>query len=550
MARPRLRRPSTANTEQGAVRRVLLAALVSALALPAAAADVIAGPPRDLSVTIYRAPWRQDGSIDLDNLRGFALVKETRTVHLPAGVSRLRFQGVVDGIDTATAIVTGLPEGVIEKNRDAATLSPATLMRAAIGAQITLVRTNGKTGKITRTPARIRSADTDGVVFETEKGIETLRCSGLPETFSFDRVPAGLYSTPTLSVLTRTRREATATVTLSYLADDFDWAASYVATLTPDRRALNLTAWITLANGNDVSLPNAGAQIVAGRLNRADGSEVTPDDAPQVIAHCWPQGTTTSGLAALQPREPMRESETSVQELVVTAERKSARPFAMMAAPAPPPPPPPEQLGDLKLYRLGQRTTVAAHQSKQVLMLDQPAVPFTRIFGADLYAGGQGPFLPATTILRTKNDLANHLGVPLPAGHMELFDHLGDQALLAGQTDMRDTAVDEDVELKVGLAPDIQVRQTRLAYTAQAPEVTALTSELQLVLLKGRVVEQVEIVNAGAAPAAFELRLQTWGAQRVSDADQPMGMKDGRPIFRLTVPANGSIRLHYALGGP
>lgn len=50
-------------------------------------------------------------------------------------------------------------------------------------------------------------------------------------------------------------------------------------------------------------------------------------------------------------------------------------PMMMMAAPAPPPPPaPPEQLGDLKLYRVPQRTTVAAMQMKQTRLVEQRGV--------------------------------------------------------------------------------------------------------------------------------------------------------------------------------
>ena len=82
-------------------------------------------PPSDLSVTVYRAPDRESGSIDLDTLEGFALVSETRTVHLPAGVSRLRFEGVADGIEPVSAIVSGLGVGVIEKNRERKLQSPA-----------------------------------------------------------------------------------------------------------------------------------------------------------------------------------------------------------------------------------------------------------------------------------------------------------------------------------------------------------------------------------------------------------------------------------------
>ena len=63
------------------------------------------------SVTVYRAPYRDSGSIDLDDLNGFALVTETRLVRLPAGVSRVRFEGVADGIEPSSALITGLPGG-------------------------------------------------------------------------------------------------------------------------------------------------------------------------------------------------------------------------------------------------------------------------------------------------------------------------------------------------------------------------------------------------------------------------------------------------------
>ena len=61
-------------------------AIGTLIPMAAAAADVTAGPPTDLSVTVYRAPDREGGSIDLDDLQGFALISEKRTVHIPAGI--------------------------------------------------------------------------------------------------------------------------------------------------------------------------------------------------------------------------------------------------------------------------------------------------------------------------------------------------------------------------------------------------------------------------------------------------------------------------------
>src|SRR5271167_5146401 len=131
-----------------------------------AAADILAEPPSDLSVTVYRAPYRNSGSINLNDLEGFALVSETRAVRLPAGLSRLRFEGVADGIEPASAIVTGLPEGIIEKNREGALLSPSALMESAAGRPVTLLRSNPKTGKSERLPGKILADAGGGVVFE------------------------------------------------------------------------------------------------------------------------------------------------------------------------------------------------------------------------------------------------------------------------------------------------------------------------------------------------------------------------------------------------
>jgi len=173
---------------------------------------------------------------------GFALISETRTVHLPAGTSRLRFEGVADGIEPASVIVTGLPDGIIEKNREGALLSPSSLLGAALDKPVTLLRTDKKTGKLSRVAGTIRSDAGGGVVFATAEGIEALRCSGLAETFSFAGV-TDLAATPTLSVQVRSAEPVTRTVTLSYLARGFDWAADYRATVSADGKTLDLGGW-------------------------------------------------------------------------------------------------------------------------------------------------------------------------------------------------------------------------------------------------------------------------------------------------------------------
>jgi hypothetical protein len=514
--------------------------------MPAAAADVVAGAPSDLSVTVYRAPDRRAGSIDLDRLGGFALVSETRTVHLPVGESRLRFEGVADGIEPASAIVAGLPSVVIEKNREGQLLSPAALLAASLDKPVVLLRTYAKTGKTERLPATIR-ADADGVVFETRQGIEALRCSGLPESFSF-AMTSELSATPSLSVLVRSPRPTTAMVTLSYLARGFDWAADYVATLSPDGETLDLGAWVTLANGNGVGFPAARTQVVAGRLNHERGVVEPIDPGSPILAQCWPRGSTSDSP---DPVIIVRASPWGTEELSLRYDSRmqmmamrspAAAMVAVMAQRVEQ-----EQLGDLKLYRVPDRTTVASRQSKQVRLLDRTAIPVESIYGVDLAAHENDLSMPAQMLLRTKNDEAHHLGLPLPSGRVTVFANGRGTPVLLREADMRDLAVDEEVEIDLGTRADVQVKAVREQTTVDAAHAQILPLVPGVAVRSARVdaVDRVEISNARTSEIQFELRLHLADGARIIRADHPLGAKNGRPIFRLTIPAHADATVRY-----
>ena len=535
----------------------------AATQVTAAETQVIAEPPSDLIVTVYRAPYRDTGSIDLDDLNGFALVTETRVLRLPAGVSRVRFEGVADGIEPASALVTGLRGGVIEKNRDARLLSPAALVASAVGKHVELLRTNRKTGRTERLPGTILADAGGGVVFKTDQGIEALRCSGLPETFSFEPV-ADLSSKPTLSVEVRSPSAVTQQVTLSYLARGFDWAADYTATLSADGRHLDLGAWVTLANSNGVGFPGAHAQVVAGKVNRVnagdgdegENGEVEPIDVGgPVLAQCWPRGSTSDQPMILREEytdrifkkslaAPMAAA-MSLQEVVVTGAKRVQQ----------------EQLGDLKLYRVPERTTLASRQSKQVRLMDRSAIPVSTIYGVDFSTetleptgqepAGQEPTDPSHRWLRTKNSIANHLGLPLPAGTVAVFTGREGERLLQHESGMRDIAVDEEVEIDLGESPDVQVSMTHEATSVDSAheKLLPLVPGMALRSVKVDAVRRVEVTNARAAGIDFELRLRLPQGARIVRADHSVGAKNGRPIFRFKVPANQMVAVRFQTQG-
>ncbi len=521
-----------------------LFALLLALgpALPVYAGDVAAAEPSDIAVTIYRDPGRNGGSLRLVALGGFAVITETRQVVIPAGRSRVRFVGVVDAIIPESAIVSGLPGGVIEKNRDAALLSPSALMRAARGKKITLKRTNRVTGKAELVEGEIVLASDQGVVFRTAAGNEALHCSGMPETFSYGLDAEGLSARPTLSVQTRSSKPITATITLTYIAEQFDWSANYTAHLNPDGKTVNLGGWITLANGNSVSLNNARTQIVAGGLHREYVQRFV-NNQPQVIARCWPLQRTSD--VPLRPDRPYSlatpymgqnfESYDKASEIMVTAQRRSyavPAPSPVMAISAESvaaPPPPPEQLGDLKLYTVPQRTTVAAMQMKQTRLIEQPGVPVEFYYAATVNGLSYRSAEPTSgmRMVRTHNDKAHQLGLPLPAGSMLFQQDQFGRSMLVGEPTLADTAEDEKIELSLGIASDLTIARRTLRRDAKSQDA------------------EVAISNAGPADLVLELKVPLYGGQKLTSADRPHEQRNGQPLFILKVPAGDKVTLHF-----
>jgi len=112
----------------------------------------------------------------------------------------------------------------------------------------------------------------------------------MPENFSFASTGTGLSARPTLSSPDPHRQDGSRPVVqISCRARLRAGAADYTASMAASPGKMDIGAWITLANGNGMSFPNARVQIVAGRLNRESG-EIEPISLGQpLLAQCWPR---------------------------------------------------------------------------------------------------------------------------------------------------------------------------------------------------------------------------------------------------------------------
>ena len=504
--------------------------LLLGLTNPATAQTIVTSPgPDTSSVTIYREPGRADGgSLNVNWLQGFALITEQRRITIPAGPSIIRFEGVADGMIAVSAVVTGLPGGVVQKNRDAALLSPAALLNGTLGNRVHIRRTNRQTGVVTETEAIIRSGADNAVVLQTAQGVEALQCSGLPETLIYDVVPAGLSATPTLSVTTNSVAEATASVTLTYLATGFDWSADYVARIAPDGTTLNLFGWLTVGNSNSVSFADAQMLAIAGTVNRVSDYDALVEDAPEpeLNLQCWPAGTTSDlsqlppEMAYLPPPSPppppmmtMGARMEAASDIMVTASRMATR----------------EELGDLKLYRVPMRVDVNASGLKQVALLQQPSVPFTVVYEGTI-SGISGSFtsMPLSRTIRMKNEKKVGLGLPLPSGGIAVFEQAGGSDQLLARDTLRDHAEGEKVEIDGGQAANVR-------YTLAHDGADKADTFDRI----------VTVTNAAPRPAPVEVTLMENDNEQITRPSAKLGRKDGQPVWNVTVAPNGTAILRY-----
>lgn len=507
---------------------------------------VVSAAPEAVAVTVYRNPERPAGDdIGQGWAGGYALVTETRTVDLPAGGSELRFEGVAGTIMPASVIVRGLPGMPDEKNYDARLLSAGSLVEAALGRQVHIRRTSRATGKVTEQKAIIRSGP-NGIVLQTEAGFEALKCTGLPETLVYQEVPPGLSAKPTLSIRAGSPAPTRATLQLSYLAGQFDWQANYVARLAEDGRTLDLFAWLTLANANDESFPAAQVNAIAGQPNREEGSgDGSGTYSPEIRLQCWPAGRTSDPVYPAgpppppPPPEPERDAYMEGEDIIVTGslrrnENLQSSPVAIMAQQ--------EELGDLKLYRIPEPVTVASNGQKQVALLHKSKVKIEKLYSLQLTADGEAEdWAPVELMLRTKNSKEKGLGLPLPSGSVAVFERAGGQSLLAGETQITDLAIDDDVELKFGESPDVQYRQRRLTSKRRDGDDRDITR-------RGKF--EIELSNATREPAKVEVALRVFDDWTIANSSSKLRLIKGRKTWVAQVPANGTARLTYTLVRP
>ena len=464
------------------MRKLMLLGLGSALAAP-----LLAQTPAATSVAVPGGATAQgDVAVTIYN-NGQALVQDTRRMNMPAGRSKQEFPDVSAQIRAETVTLSGPGIGIVEQNFDYDLLTPAKLMEKAVGQTVTLIRTNTATGAETRIRAKVLAAN-GGVVLQIGDTIEVLRDDGLPVRVIFDRVPPNLRARPTLSV-TLESKGGTVPTTLTYLTPGLGWSADYVTLFDEAKQTIDVQGWVTLVNNTGTDYTNADVLLVAGNPNNGGGRKQYQGGY---------QGQTTQTID-----EPGTES----------GDR--------------------ERLGDYYLYPLGERTTIANAQQKQVSFLDVKSAPARKAYEYNNGWLSTNDAASASSVLKFSTSKSGGLGDQLPVGTMRVYmrDKRGDPQFI-GESAIEATPMGSAMSIRTGEAFDVKVK-------------SVVTERTRINSNRWRTKMTYEFTNARKEAVSVDLGQNgLWGDVRIMEQSQEgKRVSADRVEWNVPVPGNGKATL-------
>ena len=378
---------------------ILLAAAGSGYSAGMQAVQTGVNQQTDIAVTAYN--------------NGIALVRDVRELDLPQGEVELRFMDVAQQIRPETVGLRSLAQSgsvvILEQNYEYDLISPQKLMEKYVGKEVKLINFSNELG-FDEKSAELLSMN-EGPVYRIEGQIFL----GHPGNVVVPEIPDNLIAKPSLiwqlkNDLGAQQLEAT------YITNGISWRADYVLTLAKNDKSLDVSGWVTMDNQSGAAYNNARLKLVAGDIN------------------------------VVQARLSRRERSAGGRVLAEGAEEMPRE----------------EAFAEYHLYTIPRRTTIKQNQSKQVALLSGSGVQCEKVYefrGMVEFYSNRFPAMKdqhVDVFLKFKNEEANGLGIPIPAGIMRIYQEDSEGMLqFAGEDRIDHTPKDEEIRLRMGKAFDV-----------------------------------------------------------------------------------------------
>ncbi len=192
------------------------------------------------------------------------------------------------------------------------------------------------------------------------------------------------------------------------------------------------------------------------------------------------------------------------------------------------------RLGEFYLYPLGERTTIANQQTKQVSFLDVVGAPGRKAYEfSNPWLGTMDEARSADTVLKFSTSREQGLGDALPAGTVRVYmrDARGN-AQFIGESNIGHTPMGSDLGLKTGEAFDVKVQPVVEKRERAGSDRWRTTMRYTLTNARPEPVT-VDLIQSGLDSYQDDTRI-------VSESLKSERRSSSEAIWRVQVPANGT----------
>lgn len=443
----------------------------------------------------------------------FAVARTTVDLDLKAGTNQVTTTNVTTQLEPDSVVLRD-PAGKIvfkidEQNYDGGVIDQNSLLQKYEGKTIQFAQGRTQDGKLITVDGKIIRA-TQPPLIESNGTMQF----ELPGTPLFPASIDGLLLKPTLRWQIYSAKAAHLNAELAYITHGMSWQATYniVAPESKDTTGadkVDVMGWVTIQNNTGTEFPQATIKLMAGDVAK-------------------------------------------IQNIAVA---NKARVYAMadMAMAAPAPRVTQQAFDDFHLYDLNRTVALRSGETKQVQFLESSAVTMSRVYEYDggnsgyvnLYSGyhndqqnfGSGSNTKVNVRAEIKNAVANHLGMPLPAGRIRLYRRdSGGQMEFIGEGAIPHTPTDETVKVPVGSAFDVtgERKQTDFHVDQRAHTI----DETFQIIVKNQKTTPVKV-----AVVEHMNRGQNW---QLTQKSGDYTKRDANTIeFPVEIPAAGEAKVTY-----
>jgi hypothetical protein len=460
------------------------------------------------SITIYSGNHQghlsQNQLQNINNISGFAVIKQTRKTQFKKGIFELAFDDVAEHIDPTTVSfkLVHQPEriAVLDQNFQFDLVSTDKLLQKYLDQKIKVNHDLGDENIITE---GVLLSTAGGLTLKTNNNqITTIKSWNL---IDFPDLPGGLLTKPTLVWLLDSDTNKEENIDLAYQTRGMTWWSDYIININENDGDcdMDMMSWVTIVNKSGASFDDTQLKLIAGDVNRA---------------------------------APVRPNTMAVERFAKTADNQFTE----------------QSLHEYHLYKLPRQVDLPNNSTKQIQLLQNTNnikcqktlryngsgfgnASYHRPITDRSYLSHSGPKIESFLIF--ENTEENQLGLPIPAGRVRVNMTQEDKSIeFIGEDNIDHTSKNSTITIKLGNSFDV----------------TGERKQSHFQLMQNSIIEQFEITisNQKSVPQKVEViePLYRWSNWQITQHNEDFEKIDSGTIrFTLDIPAETKKILKYTV---